>query len=243
MYFYFVFFIVLHELCHFLVARKLGYLPKKIKLTMFGASLEGFDDFLLFDEIKIVIAGPAFNLFMIVICYLCFWFYPESFEFLNDVLLVNQSILIFNLLPIFPLDAGRFALCLCSVKRGRRDALKLIKKISFALVIILFIFSLISFFVFFNLSLGFVSVNLCVLLFESCSGTSFKREIMLEKKIRRLNRGVPQKVIYLKQDYPQNLLLKFIDGEGFYVFIFVDKNFIEKGRIDERELLEKLGFI
>ena len=40
---------------HFLVAKKLGYIPNKIRLTFFGASLEGYDDFLISDEIKIAV--------------------------------------------------------------------------------------------------------------------------------------------------------------------------------------------
>ena len=65
-YFYFAAFTVLHELSHFFVAKKLGYYPKKIHLTFFGASLEGVDDFVLEDEIKIVLAGPIFNFCVIV---------------------------------------------------------------------------------------------------------------------------------------------------------------------------------
>lgn len=242
-YFLYVVFIILHELSHLFVARRLGYFPKKLKLTFFGASLEGFDDFLLADEIKIVLAGPLFNLFVIIICYLSFWFYPESYEFLSDVLLVNKSILLFNILPIFPLDAGRFLLCLFSIKSGRRAALKRIKTISFFVVGVVFFVSLFVFFFDFNLTLGFVAINLCVLIFESTEGTSFKREILLEKKLKRLGKGLRQKVIYIKQNTKYYSLLKFIDGDNYFVFVFVDDNFVEIERLDERSLLENLGFI
>ena len=50
----YVTFIVLHEFAHLLIAKRFGYLPQKLKLTAFGASLEGFDDFLLIDEISSV---------------------------------------------------------------------------------------------------------------------------------------------------------------------------------------------
>lgn len=242
-YFLYVVFIIFHELSHFLVAKKSGYLPEKLKLSIFGASLEGYDDFLLLDEIKIVLAGPLFNLFVVVCCYLSFWFYPESYEFLYEILFVNESILLFNLLPIFPLDAGRILLCLASIKQGRVKGLKLVKKISLFLIIILFVVSIFSIFFVYNFALGFASINLCVLLFESSSGTSYKREILLRKKIKRLNRGVSQKVIYISSDYPQKLLLKFIDAEHYYVFIFVDELFVEVDRISEKELLSNLGFI
>lgn len=239
----YIIFIILHELCHLFVARRLGYFPKKLKLTFFGASLEGFDDFLLADEIKIVLAGPLFNLFVIIVCYLSFWFYPESYEFLNDVLLVNKSILLFNILPIFPLDAGRFLLCLFSIKNGRRVALKRTKMISFIVVGVVFFVSLFVFFFQLNLTLGFVAINLCILIFESTEGTSFKREILLEKKLKRLGKGLRQKVIYVKQNTKFHSLLKFIDGDNYFVFIFVDDDFAETGRLDEKTLLENLGFI
>jgi len=236
-------FIVIHECCHLWVAKKLGYFPKQLRLSAFGASLEGFDDFLLSDEIKIVLAGPFFNLLVVVFCYLSFWFEPESFCYLNDILLVNQSILMFNLLPIFPLDAGRLLLCLISRKTSRREAVKIVKNISLVLIILMFAISIISFAFYFNFSIGFAALNLCILLFESASGTSFKREVLLYKKISRLGRGVSQKTIYVKKDFNDALLLKLIDGEYYYLFIFVNENFEETRRIDEFNLLKKLGFI
>ena len=154
-----------------------------MKLTIFGASLEGFDDFLILDEIKIVLSGPFFNLLVVVFCYLSFWFKPESFCYLNDILLVNQSILLFNLLPIFPLDAGRLLLCLISRKTSRREAVKMVKNISLALIILMFLVSVVSFVFCYNFSIGFVALNLCILLFESASGTSFKREILFLYKV------------------------------------------------------------
>lgn len=242
-YLWYLLFIILHEICHLIVAKKLGYLPKRLKLSAFGASLEGFDDFLISDEIKIVLAGPIFNLVVVVCCYLSFWFYPESFCFLNDVLLVNQSILMFNMLPIFPLDAGRIVLCLFSRKKSRRDAVEIIKNISFVLIVLMFAMSMISFFFYFNFSLGFVSLNLCLLLFESSSGTSFKREILLRKKMERLSKGVSQKVVYVQNTVTDVSLLKFLDGEHYFLFVFVDENFKEISRLDEFDLLKSLGFI
>lgn len=242
-YFIYLLFLIIHELSHLLVAKKKGYLPKKLKLTAFGASLEGFDDFLLEDEIKIVLAGPFFNFCAVVFCYLSFWFYPESYTYLSQVLEVNLSILIFNMIPIFPLDAGRLLLCLISKKVGRRKAVKVVKSISLFFVFVMFFISMFSFFIYFNFSIGFVSVNLCLLLFDSASGTSFKREVVLFKKIKRLNRGVPKKSVFIKENYPEQLLLKFIDGEHYFVFVFVNEKFEVQKEIDEYNLLLKLGFI
>ena len=242
-YFFYVVFIFLHEMMHFLVAKKLGYLPKKLKLSIFGASLEGFDDFLVLDEIKIILAGPIFHLAIVVVWYLSFWFYPESYEFLIDVLTVNKAILLFNILPIFPLDFGRLFLCLLSIKRSRREGLKIVKKFSVIFVVAMFVISLVCVFTDFGFSLGFASINLFILIFESSSGTSFKREILLRKKIERLGKGVAQKVVYVNKDYSEKLLLKFLDGDHYFKFVFVDENFSEIKTVSEFDLLKKLGFI
>ena len=128
LYLCFVSFLVLHELSHFFVAKKLGYMASKIHLNFFGASLEGLDDFSISDEIKIVLAGPMLNVCVIIFCYLSFWFYPESYEYLNEVLLANIGIFMFNFLPIYPLDLGRIILTLFSKKYKREDSLKKTKK-------------------------------------------------------------------------------------------------------------------
>ena len=242
-YLLYLIFLIIHELSHLIVAKKKGYLPRKLKFTAFGASLEGFDDFLIEDEIKIVLAGPFFNFCVVIFCYLSFWFYPESYCYLSNVLEVNLSILIFNMIPIFPLDAGRLLLCFVSRKVGRNRAVMVVKRISLIFVFVMFLISIFSFFVCFNFSIGFVSVNLCLLLFDSASGTSFKREVMLFKKIKRLNYGVPKKTVFVKENYSEPLLLKFIDGEHYFVFVFVNEKFQIKNEIDEYNLLLKLGFI
>lgn len=242
-YFIYLVFIFLHEMSHLIVAKKLGYLPKKLKLTAFGASLEGFDDFLMADEIKIALAGPIFNFVISVICYLCFWFYPESYSVLSDILAVNLSILIFNIIPVFPLDAGRIMLCFLSRKKRRCEAVNLTKNISLVIVCLMFILSIISFFMSFGFGLGFVSINLCLLLFSSSKDTSFKREILLNKKLKRLNKGLAQKTLLVSENYPENLLLKFIDGEHYFIFVFVNERFEKIRELDERTLLLRLGFI
>ena len=54
--------------------------------------LEGNDDFLISDEIKIVLAGPLFNFFVAIFCYLCFWFEPETYIFLYDTKMFKRRV-------------------------------------------------------------------------------------------------------------------------------------------------------
>ena len=243
LYFYFALFTVLHELTHFIVARKLGYLPRKIHLTFFGASLEGDDDFSISDEIKIVLAGPLFNLFIVIFCYLMFWFNPESFGFLYDVLIANWSILIFNFLPIYPLDAGRLMLVLFNLKYNRLDSLNKTKRCSFMFLSFMFLIFLISFFVSYNFTLGFICVNLALLTFSSSKDTAYKRQVFVERKYKKLTGGLIERVIYVDEHTPHFKLFKFIDDYHFVNFVFLDSEFNEVDRLSEVELYKISGLI
>ena len=54
---------------------------------------------------------------------------------------------------------------------------------------------------------------------------------------------MPKKVLFVSENYNEKLLLKFIDGEHYFVFVFVNEKFETKREIDEFNLLLKLGFI
>ncbi len=243
LYFYFTLFTLFHELSHFFVAKKLGYYPKKIHLTFFGASLEGSDDFLISDEIKIVLAGPMFNLVMIVLCYLSFWFYPESYNFLNEILVANWSIFLFNFLPIYPLDFGRFLLACFSQKYSREDALKRTQKCSFIFLVFMFCLFLISFVYAYDFSLGFVCVNLASLMFKSSKDTAYKRQVFAAKKFEHLEKGLIERVVYVEDGTKDVSLFKFIDDNHFVVFVFVNKEKREVLRMTEVDLYFKLGLV
>lgn len=236
LYFTFVVFLILHELTHFFVAKKLGYLAGKIRLNFFGASLEGLDDFVLSDEIKIVLAGPLFNLSVAIFCYLCFWFQPESYNYLQEVLTANLAILCFNFLPIFPLDCGRFLLALFSVHFSRAKSLKLARGISYFCVAIMFLLFVISMFVEFNFLLGFVAVNLLTLVIKSTNGTSYKRQLFAQRKYALIKKGLIERNIYVESETSKVFLFKYIDDYHFVNFIFVDKDFKRVSSMTEIEL-------
>lgn len=241
-YFCFVISIILHELCHFLVAKKLGYLASKIHITFFGASLEGLDDFTLSDEIKIVLAGPLFNLSVIILCYLCFWFYPESYNYLGEVLYANIGIFFFNFLPIYPLDLGRLILAILTKKHMRRQALKKTKTIGIIFLVLFFLLFLITFFFDYNFTMGFVCVNLACLLFKETGGTSFKREMFIKRKLKLLSKGLLERNVYIKKETPSYALFKFIDDYHFVNFLFIDENFDVINSLSEVELYKKSGY-
>ncbi len=243
LYFCFICFVLLHELAHFFMAKKLGYLAKNIRLSFFGATLEGLDDFTLKDEIKVILIGPLFNLFVVVLCYLSFWFYPESYNYLYEILIANLSILVFNFLPIYPLDFGRIILALFTRKHLRVKALRVTKIISFLIIFSLFIVYLISFFFEFNFTLGFVCVNLMSLLLSSSNGTSFKRELFIFHKAKLIEKGLVERNIYLNKDISHYKLFKYIDDYHFVNFIFLDERYEISNTLTEIEFYKEIGFM
>lgn len=234
---------LLHEISHFFIAKRLGYYPSKIHLSFFGARLEGEDDFLVSDEIKIVASGPFFNFLVIVCCYLSFWFYPEAYVYLYDVLIANYALLIFNCLPVYPLDMGRLLLAILSIKKDRLKSLAIMKRFSFAIIAIMFVFYVVTFVYLKNFTFGFVCVNLMFLCFSSARDTSYKRQLFVWRKFEKLSKGLPEKKIYVSASKPLYSLYKFIDNSHFVNFVFLGDDYSVKNKMTEIDLYRKFGMI
>ena len=107
--------ILLHELGHALVARRHGVEIEEIDLWLLGgvARMSSYPDSAR-DELRYAIAGPAVTaaivaLFGVVALLLPSSTSPEARAVVDYQLFVNAAILVFNLLPAFPLDGGRIA--------------------------------------------------------------------------------------------------------------------------------------
>lgn len=98
--------VVLHELGHSLTAQKFGYTVKSIALWPFSglASVEGDFTKNAKHEFWIALNGPAVNAFLIVVL-APFMLLHQSW--LNWLAEVNFGLLMFNILPIYPMDGGR----------------------------------------------------------------------------------------------------------------------------------------
>lgn len=107
--------IMLHELGHALTSLKLNVPVKSITLMAFGGVANiPEEDITPKKELLITLAGPAVNVVIGLI--LCPFILPmnltgdtawSSLNFLQIVFILNIVILIFNALPIYPMDGGR----------------------------------------------------------------------------------------------------------------------------------------
>jgi len=131
--------ILLHELGHAFVARRHDIGVSGITLWMFGgfARLEKDSD-TPGTEFKIAIAGPLVTAALVVVCAVAGLLLAGSEEFGNAVLAqgdtrtsgiaalvswlgsINLLVLVFNLVPAFPLDGGRIARAIAERAAPRR---------------------------------------------------------------------------------------------------------------------------
>jgi Zn-dependent protease/CBS domain-containing protein len=110
--------IVLHELGHALAARHYGIRTRDITILPIGglSRLERMPDVPI-QELWVALAGPAVNLVIAAIIFAADFlmgvrpelrsFHWTGGNFLNRLMVVNIWLLLFNVIPAFPMDGGR----------------------------------------------------------------------------------------------------------------------------------------
>jgi len=106
--------VVLHEFGHAIMARQVGLSIRGITLFFFGGVAEmDSEPPSPVAEFLVAVAGPAVSFLLAIGCFLAyglFWGVAVSSAVLGVVEylgLINLALLIFNLVPAFPLDGGR----------------------------------------------------------------------------------------------------------------------------------------
>ncbi len=133
--------VLLHEFGHALSAARYGIPTKDITLLPIGglARLEKMPE-KPWHELVVAVAGPAVNVAIILVLIVIMYFgkgFPmgldllsiESNSFVVNLLLVNISLVVFNMIPAFPMDGGRVFRSLLAMKLSKMKATKIAVRI------------------------------------------------------------------------------------------------------------------
>ena len=138
-------FAIIHELGHLLAGILLGMQPDKLEINPFGVSID-FNikrkdymrkikkgNLLELKKILVAFAGPFVN--GIIILILCFIHISPYDKML--MIFSNWTLILFNILPIYPLDGGRIVKGILYLLKGKQKAEEYIYHISHITLILL----------------------------------------------------------------------------------------------------------
>lgn len=190
-----MFFALIHELGHLFCGVLLGFKPKTIGIIPYGFKLGfavNYKDYnikickgnkLTIKKIIIALAGPITNVLCIIILILLkekMNIYEYQYAIYSNILLI-----LFNLIPIYPLDGGRIVQGIIHILVGLRESYSYIKIITNINVIILTALSSILIIYYKNIAILLVIIYLWTLVYECNKEYNIKEK--LYKKMDKIN--------------------------------------------------------
>ncbi|WP_237563657.1 M50 family metallopeptidase [Halalkalibacter okhensis] len=139
--------VFIHEMGHAIAAHLFKWRIHKIELLPFGgvAEVEDVGNRPFHEELIVIIAGPLQHIWMMVLSYLfvqtSIWTSTDHHLFVWH----NMMILLFNLIPILPLDGGRLVQLWCTYRFPYVQALTISRFSSCLVLLAIIVLSLIWF--------------------------------------------------------------------------------------------------
>lgn len=119
----YVFALLIHEGAHLLIGGVLHIRTAKLELTPFGgvATVESYYHLKASHQIAVALAGPVSN-FLAVLMVMSLFYLNAATAFLMVFFKANITIMLFNLLPVLPMDGGRICHAALSLKYNWRKS-------------------------------------------------------------------------------------------------------------------------
>lgn len=237
--------VLLHELAHFCVAKKLGVPGDKLVIMPFGVTMRikttaiGSPE----DEIKIAVAGPMSNVVM-AFCAIAL----HSADLLdtywaNYLTALNCGIALMNVVPALPLDGGRMLKAYLTLRQGYIKAYNLTMLITRITAVALIILGIVLVFITrFNFSFIMIGAFLVANTVSEQRGKSLilMREILYSRQKLEEIGAENSGVITMMADAPARKALKILAYNKYYTVNIVDNNMEIIGTVTETRLIQKL---
>ena len=215
--------VLIHELCHLLMALILGVKVHSIIVMPFGMTVR--IDSNVFKtpkkEVLIALAGPVSNFIML----LCSYFFNYATENYYLFIVINLSLILINLVPIPPLDGGRILRAIVIKNVGLIPSAKIMRKVSavfITLLLVLWAYLLIFFKG--NMSLFVICAFLLYSLSDEKKNSDIliMREIIYEKEKLKQDALIPCKMLCVHKNTPVRRVLRKLNLSTFYIITIVD---------------------
>lgn len=227
--------VILHEVAHSIAGKKYGYQMARITLMPYGAMIYGGEKFNRKEGIVIALAGPLSNGIFAVLTIAIWWLFPVTYSYSQDFFNSNITLMLFNLLPCFPLDGSRVVLSLC---KDKIKALRILKIIGIVLSSLMIVFGIVSFIVTKNVSL--INIGVFLLIGSIFGGQKEEYSHIAGRLsfVKNYKRGVIARDVYISNRAKIFELFRYLNSDYLTTFIVVDDNGMESAVIDEDKLRE-----
>ncbi|GAB3050256.1 stage IV sporulation intramembrane metalloprotease SpoIVFB [Virgibacillus ainsalahensis] len=185
--------VLFHEIGHYIMARLFGWRIKSIMLWVFGGVMETDEhgNKPIREEALVTIAGPFQHVIIFIILFFLSAAELAPASVLELIFYYNTVILVFNLLPIWPLDGGKLLLLMFSSIMPYKKAYY--STIIFSMISSLLLLSIQFLFFPFNLSVFFIMIFLFM---ENRSEWKKRYYVFIRFLLKRYEGNSPVKAVH-----------------------------------------------
>lgn len=180
-----MFFSIIHELGHMLTGLIFKLKVDKLEIMPCGVSVSFKESKNMsikkieLKKILIALAGPATSLFLVVL----YTYINTLYISKQDAVYANLLILLFNLIPLYPLDGGRIIKGILNIEIGYEKSQQLTNLISNFTMIILTLFCSIGVYYFKNIAIFLICIFLWIITIQENNKEKFPETLDFKQKV------------------------------------------------------------